>query len=92
MKTRIAFQKTASIVVLLFCLCVTAQQPYGTNEYIEKANQLTAKNLDSAIYYLKKGIVHYSIEKDTINLINSICQLSGLYDNVLDYGKSYDGY
>ncbi|WP_300024182.1 tetratricopeptide repeat protein [uncultured Maribacter sp.] len=92
MKTRIAFKKIASIVVLLCCFSVTSQQPYGTNEYIEKANQLTAKNLDSAIYYLKRGIVHYSIEKDTINLINSMCQLSGLYDNVLDYGKSYDGY
>ena len=92
MKRNTEFQKMVNIVLLLFCLCVTAQEPYGTNKYIEKANQLTAKNLDSAIYYLKKGIDHYSIEKDTTNLINSLCQLSGLYDNVLDYGKSYDGY
>ncbi|CAM3437680.1 tetratricopeptide repeat protein [Zobellia roscoffensis] len=84
--------KMLSVVFLFICLCANAQEPYGTNKYIEKANQLTAKKLDSAIYYLKAGIDYYSKQKDTINLINNLCQLSGVYDNVLDYGKSYDGY
>ena len=92
MNRRSKCQLLVNVIALLFCLCLRSQEPYGTNKYIEKANELTAKNLDSAIYHLKKGIDHYSIEKDTVNLINSLCQLSGIYDNVLDYGKSYDGY
>ena len=84
--------KMLSTVFILSCLFVKAQEPYGTNKYIDKANQLTAKNLDSAIYYLKEGIDYYSEQKDTINLINNLCHLSEVYDNVLDYGKSYDGY
>ncbi|MRI01291.1 hypothetical protein GH721_12185 [Kriegella sp. EG-1] len=84
--------KVFSIVFLLNFLFVQAQEPYGTNKYIEKANQLTAKKLDSAIFYLEQGIDYYSKQKDTINLINNLCQLSEVYDNVLDYGKSYDGY
>ena len=82
--------KMLSTVFILSCLFVKAQEPYGTNKYIDKANQLTAKNLDSAIYYLKEGIDYYSEQKDTINLINNLCHLSEVYDNVLDYGKSYD--
>ncbi len=84
--------KILSTVFLLCCLFGKAQEPYGTNKYIDKANQLTAKKLDSAIYYLKAGIDFYSQQKDTINLINNLCHLSAVYDNVLDYGKSYDGY
>ena len=87
-----SLQKTLSAIIVIVCLFANAQKPYGTNKYIDKADLLTAKDLDSAIYYLKKGIDHYSIEKDTTNLINSLCRLSALYDNVLDYGKSYDGY
>ncbi len=88
----LSLQKILAGIIFIICLCVNAQEPYDSNTYIDKANQLTAKNLDSAIYYLKKGIDYYSAEKDTINLINSLCHLSELYDNVLDYGKSYDGY
>ncbi len=92
MKKRLILQRILGAIMFVMCLYVNAQEPYGTNKYIDKANVLTAKNLDSAIYYLKMGIDYYSTEKDTINLINSLCQLSALYDNVLDYGKSYDGY
>ncbi len=92
MKKSLSLQKIFRAIVFIMCLCINAQEPYGTNKYIDKAKLLTAKNLDSAIYYLKMGIDHYSTEKDTTNLINSLCQLSTLYDNVLDYGKSYDGY
>ncbi len=92
MKKSLGLQKMLSTIFFIACFCTNAQEPYQTNKYIDKANLLTAKNLDSAIYYLKDGINHYSIEKDTTNLINSLCQLSALYDNVLDYGKSYDGY
>ncbi|WP_298533096.1 hypothetical protein [uncultured Algibacter sp.] len=92
MKKSFILQKLFESIILLMCLNTNAQEPYSTNKYIDKAELLTAKNLDSAIYYLKKGIDHYTKEKDTINLINSLCHLSALYDNVLDYGKSYDGY
>ncbi|NMH87364.1 hypothetical protein [Flavivirga algicola] len=92
MQKSLSLQKILTAIIFMVCLCVNAQEPYSTNKYIDKADLLTAKNLDSAIYYLKKGIDYYSTEKDTINLINSLCQLSALYDNVLDYGKSYDGY
>ncbi|GAA4232444.1 hypothetical protein GCM10022291_07280 [Postechiella marina] len=71
---------------------MNAQYPYGTNEYINKANPLLSKNLDSAIINLNEGIKFYTNKRDTINLINTLCYRSEVYDNVLDYGKSYDGY
>ncbi|TXG38364.1 tetratricopeptide repeat protein [Seonamhaeicola maritimus] len=92
MKKSLGFKKILSAAIILLCLYVNAQAPYGTNKYIDKANLLTTKKIDSATYYLNKGIEFYSAKKDTINLINTLCQLSSLYDNVLDYGKSYDGY
>ena len=91
MNKSLSLCKSLVIMMLTMCFCVNAQKPYGTNKYIDKANLLTTKKLDSAIYYLKKGVDFYSAEKDTINIINSLCNLSSLYDNVLDYGKSYWG-
>ncbi|WP_298474305.1 tetratricopeptide repeat protein [uncultured Maribacter sp.] len=71
---------------------LVAQRPYNTNAFIDKAEALATQNPNSAIYYLKKGIEQYTKEKDTLNLINSLCGLSTLYEHILDYGNAYDGY
>ncbi|WP_298484972.1 tetratricopeptide repeat protein [uncultured Maribacter sp.] len=92
MKKGMSLQKMFSIIFCIFCMYINGQEPYVTNKYIEKAKHLTEKNIDSAVYYLNSGIDFYRKENDTLNLINSICQLSALYSNILDYGKSYDGY
>ncbi|RKR14563.1 hypothetical protein CLV91_0640 [Maribacter vaceletii] len=92
MKNGMGLQKVFIIILCILCTYANGQEPYVTNKYIEKARQLTEKNIDSAVYYLNRGIDNYSKEKDTLNLINSLCQLSALYSNILDYGKSYDGY
>ncbi|WP_298474587.1 hypothetical protein [uncultured Maribacter sp.] len=92
MKKIVNLQKVIGTIVFVVCISVSAQKPYVTNEFLDRANELTSKDIDSAVYYLKKGIDTYSSKRDTINLINTLCQLSALYDNVLDYGKSYDGY
>lgn len=92
MKKCLSSKILRAAIFLIGCLYGVAQEPYDSNKFIDKAKLLTTKKLDSAIYYLNKGIDHYSKEKDTINLINTLCHLSELYDNVLDYGKSYDGY
>ncbi len=92
MKKRFLSKNIVQIIALLISFLAIAQEPYDTNKYIDKANLLTSKNLDSAIYNLKKGVEYYTAQKDTINLINTLCNLSAIYDNVLDYGKSSDGY
>ncbi|TYA84214.1 tetratricopeptide repeat protein [Seonamhaeicola marinus] len=80
------------IITFFAFFVMHGQKPYDTNRFIDKSNLHTTKKLDSAVYYLNKGVTYYREQKDTINLINTLCHLSSLYDNVLDYGKSYDGY
>lgn len=92
MKRNLGLQKMLGLIAVVMSMVTNAQKPYDSNEYILKANLYTTKKLDSAVYYLNKGIDFYKRNKDTVNLINTLCRLSSLYDNILDYGKSYDGY
>ncbi|RKR14388.1 tetratricopeptide repeat protein [Maribacter vaceletii] len=84
---------------IIFFLCciffssnIKAQKPYNTNEYIDKVHLLIGKNNDSAFFYLKKGIEYYSRERDTVNLVYTICELSNYYSHNLDYGNAYEGH
>ncbi|NWL02799.1 hypothetical protein DM790_18400 [Flavobacterium collinsii] len=80
------------LIVLFFSFSTTAQKTYKENEYLRKAKAIKYIDSKKAIYYYKKSIEKYKIEKDTFNLIHSISELADLYGHSVDYGNSYDLY
>ncbi len=71
---------------------IFGQVPYQTNQYVEEARKNKFVNFDKAVHNYEKSIDYFTYKKDTLNLINSIHELSELYGHNLNYGKSYDGY
>jgi len=55
-------------------------------------DRLQLKYSDSVIKNRKRDIILYKQKKDTLNIINSLFELSEHYAHIVDYGNSYDGY
>lgn len=88
------FKIWLAIISCFFFSAVTSysQKENKNNPYIAKAELLKYTNSDSSIYYYKKSIALNKEDKDTLNTINNLHDLSDLYAHILDYGNSYDGY
>ncbi|WP_366182526.1 hypothetical protein [Flavobacterium ovatum] len=69
-----------------------SQEHSATNPYLEKANEIKYTNYKGAIYHYKKSIEYNTENKDTVNVILNLRDMSDLYAHRLDYGKAYDGY
>ncbi|WP_066314007.1 hypothetical protein [Aquimarina aggregata] len=80
------------LIILLFQNFSSGQIPYQTNKYLEEARKNKFVNFEKAVHNYEKSIAYFTYKKDTLNLINSIHELSELYGHNLNYGKSYDGY
>ncbi|MBN7813384.1 hypothetical protein J0A68_20685 [Algoriphagus sp. H41] len=71
----------------------TAQPDNYTNPVVNlQKNEAKYSNPDSSILHLKTTIEQLREQKDTVNLIKSLNELSSIYAHLLDYGNSYDGY
>ncbi|GAA0881161.1 hypothetical protein GCM10009119_41310 [Algoriphagus jejuensis] len=71
----------------------TAQPDNYTNPVLNlQKNEAKYSNPDSSILHLKTTIEQLREQKDTVNLIKTLNELSSLYAHLLDYGNSYDGY
>ncbi len=78
--------------IVLYHSILFSQQIDYNHPLLIKAESLKFKKPDSAAYYFKKGYNLKLKEKDTINAINFLLELSLLYSHNVNYGKSYDGY
>ncbi|WP_373400021.1 hypothetical protein V8V91_10595 [Algoriphagus halophilus] len=79
-------------VIILTCQSTLAQDNSTSLENVLRKNELKYSNPDSSILVLKSQIDQFRGEKDTINLIKSLNELSSIHAHLLDYGNSYDGY
>lgn len=77
---------------VFFSSYTKAQKPFSINKYVDKARLFSAEKSEDAFFHLNEGITYYSAEKDTVNLVYTICELSYYYGHNLDYGNAYEGY
>ncbi|MFC5624791.1 hypothetical protein SAMN06265367_103231 [Algoriphagus winogradskyi] len=100
----LCYSKPSKIVAITPLICVVfvltiltnltslAQSNSTSRENPFKSNELKYSNSDSSILQLKNAIELHRDNKDTVNLILSLNELSSMYAHLLDYGNSYDGY
>ena len=92
------FRRFCLIFSLLIVVGILTSQPtlaqdnYTSLENVLRKNELKYINPDSSILVLKTRIEQFREEKDTLNLIKSLNELSSIHAHLLDYGNSYDGY
>jgi tetratricopeptide (TPR) repeat protein len=82
----------SSLLLILFWNDTFSQGINLNDPLLIKAESLELTNPDSATFYFNKGYNLKLKEKDTINAINFLIELSQLYSHTVNYGKSYDGY
>ncbi|UMB61760.1 tetratricopeptide repeat protein [Lutibacter sp. A80] len=80
------------LITIYFSNKIHSQNTMTDSKIYLKAVSLKNKNPDSAAFYFNIGYETRLKEKDTLNAINYLIELSDLYAHNVNYGKSYDGY
>ncbi|MDV7186031.1 tetratricopeptide repeat protein [Lutibacter sp. TH_r2] len=80
------------VFFMLFVNLSIGQENNNLQEIHKKAMSLRFSQPDSAAFYFDKGYQLSLKNKDTLESINYLLELSQLYSHNVNYGKSYDGY